>query len=200
MNQEPSHNVNALVAAATAGDFERLRALVANGADVNGSDAHGETVLMRAISESDFHDSPPRLAIARELLSLGADPRKTDKDGAGPIVEAAMRMETELLRLLMDAGAHPNHETGWDSGSNAYDLASEDYYINTWIGEGGFPTIGEGIPEEPSASDLATHETWLFFLDRMAIKYGKRRPDHLFLMRERGARTSKELAIATQGS
>lgn len=194
MNNAPSPEVSSLVAAATAGDFEHLRALVVNGADVNACDEHGETVLMLAISDPDNTDCALRLAIARELLNLGADPCKTDADGSGPICEAAVRMDTELLRLLMDAGAHPNDETGWEDGANAYDLAAEDYYVTIWIGGEDIPLGGEGLPEEPTSNDLATHETWLAFLDRMAIKHHRRRPDHLFLMRERGARTSKELA------
>lgn len=198
MNQEPSPSYEELVAAATAGDFDRLRRLVAKGADVNSRNQYGGTVLCEVICNTECHDGPLRMAIARELLSLGADPRKTDNDGGGPISQAVLRMDTELLSLLMDAGAHPNHETGWEPGRNAYDLAAEDYYVTTWIGGKDVPLGQEGLPEEPCANDLVTHETWLAFLDRMAIKYGKRRPDHLFLMRERGARTSKELTEAAQ--
>lgn len=200
MNQEPSPNFKELVAAAAAGEFERLRALVANGADVNSCNQYGATVLAETICETEFHESPLRLAIARELLTLGADPRKTDGDGGGPISEAVLRMDTELLRLLMDAGAHPNHETGWEPGHNAYDLAAQDYYVTTWLGGPDVPLGREGLPEEPTPNDLVTHEAWLEFLDRMAVKYDKRRPDYLFLMRERGARTSTELAEAAQRS
>jgi hypothetical protein len=193
MTKETPPDVKALIAAVTAYDFDRVRTLVADGADVNGCDAHGETVLMLAVGDPDNTDASLRLAMARELLSLGADPRKTDKEGSGPICEAGVRMDTEVLRLLMDAGAHPNDETGWEDGANAYDLAAEDYYVTIWIGGEDIPLGGEGLPEEPTSNDLATHETWLAFLDRMAIKHQRRRPDHLFLMRERGARTSKEL-------
>lgn len=193
MTKETSPDVKALISAVTAYDFERVRALVAGGADVNGCDEFGETVLMCAIGDPDNDDTSLRLAIARELLSLGADPCKTDEEGSGPICEAAVRMDTEVLRLLMDAGANPNDETGWEEGRTAYDLAAEDYYVRTWIGPGGFPLGSEGLPEEPDANDLATQETWLAFLDRMAVKYGKRRPDFLFLMRERGARKFSEL-------
>lgn len=152
-------DVEALISAATAGDFERVRALVANGADVNGYDAFGDTVLMAAIGDPDNpNDSALCLAIARELLSLGADPCKTDAEGSGPICSAAVRMDTEVLRLLMDAGANPNNETGWEEGRTAYDLAADDYYIRTWIAADDIPFGGEGIPEKPEASDLETHE------------------------------------------
>jgi len=197
MAKEIPADVKALIAAATAYDFERVRSLVAAGADVNGRDEFGETVLMLAISEADNEDKSLCLAMVRELLSLGADPCKKAKYGSGPICEAAVRMDTELLRLLMDAGANPNDETGWEAGRTAYDLAAEDYYVDTWIGPGGFPVDSKGLPEEPETSDLVTPEAWLDFLDRMAVKYNKRRPDHLYLMRERGARGLKELQAKT---
>ena len=193
MNMEADPKVDALISAATAGDFERVRSLVASGADVNGCVRNGATVLMEAIGDPDNSDTSLRLAIARELLSLGADPCKTDNEGSGPLCNAAVRMDTEVLRLLMDAGANPNNETGWEEGRTAYDLAAEDYYVSTWISAEDIPFGSEGLPEEPDANDLATHDTWLAFLDRMAIKYGKRRPDFLFLMRERGARLAGEL-------
>lgn len=194
MIKEAPPDVKALISAATAGDFERVRALVANGADVNGYDSCGDTVLMAAIGDPDNPDDTAlRMAIARELLSLGADPCKTDAEGSGPLCEAAVRMDTEVLRLLMDAGANPNNETGWEEGRTAYDLAVDDYYVRTWISADDIPIGGEGLPEEPGVSDLESHETWLAFLDRMAVKYGKRRPDYLFLLRERGARRASEL-------
>jgi Ankyrin repeats (3 copies) len=186
-------DLKSLISAVVAYDFERVRALVAEGADVNGTDEAGDTVLMCAVGDTDNDDPLLRLAMVRELLSLGADPCKRHEDGSGPLCEAAARMDTEVLRLLMDAGAHPNDETGWEPGRNAYDLAAEDYYIDTWIGPGGFSANGRGLPEEPGPGDVATPEAWLGFLDRMAVKYSKRRPDHLYLMRERGARGVAEL-------
>lgn len=193
MTTEIHPDVRALFSAATAFDLERVRELVARGVDVNACDEYGETVLMVAIGNPDNADSALRLAVARELLSLGADPRKTDEDGSGPICQAAVRMDTEVLRLLMDAGANPNDETGWDEGRTAYDLAVEDYYVRTWLSADDIPIGSEGLPEEPDAHDLETQDSWLAYLDRIAVKYGKRRPDFLFLMRERGARCMSEL-------
>lgn len=58
-----------------------------------------------------------------------------------------------------------------------------------------FETYGEGmaLPEQPTAADRATPDTWLAFLDRIAITYGKRRPDYLLLLRNYGARTYAEM-------
>lgn len=118
MTKDVAPDVKALISAASSYDFERVRALVASGADVNGCDQYGETVLMAAIGDPDNSDASLRLAIARELLSLGADPCKTDDDRSGPICKAAVRMDTEVLRLLMDAGANPNDEAGWEEGQS----------------------------------------------------------------------------------
>jgi len=50
------------------------------------------------------------------------------------------------------------------------------------------PTYRAETPE------YINEEEWLKWLDYMAVKYDKRRPDHLFLLREYGARTSSELS------
>jgi hypothetical protein len=47
-------------------------------------------------------------------------------------------------------------------------------------------------PESPTDADKASEDSWLKFLDRLTIKYGKRRPDYLMLLRERGALTYAE--------
>lgn len=187
MNMHP--DIKALISAATAGDFARVRSLVANGADINGCDNYGDTVLTAAIGDPDDDDTSLRLAIARELISLGADPRRTNEDGRGPLGAAAIRMDTEVLRLLMDSGADPNKEINRDDGLTVYDEAIDDYHVRVWLMEPKIP----GLPEEPDEEALATQDTWLIFLDRLAVKYGKRRPDHLSLLRERGARTRGEL-------
>jgi hypothetical protein len=186
---EAAHTANRLISAATAGDFERLRALVAGGADVNACDQFGDSVLTVSIGDPDNEDMSLRLAIANELLQLGADPCQTGEDGDGPLCVAAVRMDIDVLRLLIDAGARPNEESGWDPNMTLYDLALDSYFVRIWLMESDKP----GIPEVPDEQDLGSEDTWLNFLDRMAVKYGKPRPSHLFFLRERGARTKSEL-------
>lgn len=178
-----------LIAAARSGDFERLRALVAAGADVNACDEYGDSVLTASIGDPDNNDMSLRLAIARELLNLGADPCQTGEDGGGPLCVAGLRLDIDVLRLLMDAGAKPNEETGWEEGRTMYDLVAEDYWVRIWLLDAHTP----GFPDGPNHEDLVTQDTWLNFLDRMAVKYDKPRPSHLFLLRERGARGMSEL-------
>jgi len=69
-------------------------------------------------------------------------------------------------------------------GETLYDYAEFDYRYETYDMK---------LPEEPAETDRVSEDAWLKFLDRLAIKYGKRRPDHLFLLRERGALTTDEV-------
>jgi hypothetical protein len=49
------------------------------------------------------------------------------------------------------------------------------------------------LPEEPSVHDLETQDAWLQFLERIAATHGTRPPDYLRLLRDYGAKTSREL-------
>jgi len=187
-----ARTAKALIDAATAGDFERLRALVASGADVNAFDADGVSVLTACVGDPHITEPSVRLAIARELLSLGADPCLLGECRKGPLTEAMLCMDTNLLRLLLDAGAKPNDEAGCDEGETLFDWALMDYEHDVWFMTAeGF----EGAPDSPSDTDRASADAWLMFLDRMAVKHGKRRPDHLFLLRERGAQRGIEINV-----
>lgn len=180
----------ALIDAATACDFECLRAMVASGADVNAFDADGVSVLTASVGDPHITEPSIRLTIARELLSLGADPCLLGDSRKGPLTEAMLCMDTDLLRLLLDAGAKPNDEAGCVEGETLLDWALMDYEHDVWF----MSAEGlEGAPDSPSETDRASADAWLMFLDRMAVKHGKRRPDHLFLLRERGAQRGIEL-------
>ena len=185
-----ARTAKALIDAATACDFERLRALVASGADVNAFNADGVSVLTASVGDPHITAPSIRLAIARELLILGADPCLLGECRKGPLTEAMLCMDTDLLRLLLDAGAKPNDEAGCIEGETLFDWGLMDYEHDVWF----MSAEGlKGMPESPNETDRASVDTWLMFLDRMAVKHGKRRPDHLFLLRERGARLGSEL-------
>lgn len=186
---DKARTAKALIDAATSCDFERLRALVASGADVNAFDADGVSVLTASVGDPHITEPSVRLAIARELLRLGADPCLLGECRKGPLTEAMLCMDTNLLRLLLDAGAKPNDEAGCDEGETLFDWALMDYEHDVWF------MSAEGLPDSPDNADQASPDNWLMFLDRMAVTHGKRRPDHLFLLRERGARRGIELNV-----
>lgn len=185
----------AFVASARAGDTAAMRALVAGGFDINGYDRQGDTILQHVIAALEFCPALRRCQVVSEMLRLGADPGAVGRDGASPLFQASMNMDSALLRILLDAGADPNAMlrilAGAGSGSPAagadrrceqslYDWARFAYCYEVWRGR----LPAEARPADGRGED---EEAWLDRVDRLAVSHGRRRPDHLRLLRERGA-------------
>ncbi len=79
--------------AATRGDAAAVRSLLAQGVEVNSTDADGRTALMLAARRGDA-------ALIRSLLSAGADPRRTDRDGHNASDHAREAGKEAVLPLL----------------------------------------------------------------------------------------------------
>ena len=156
------------------GDLGALESLAQSNTDFNQADEFDDGPLDLAIRE--IEDLSTRHAILKRLLELGADPQRLRPGGGGPLFSAVIEKDTEALRLLIDYGADPNLEH--DMGEPLYDWAAFDYRYDEY-------ELNE--PEDPTDEDRATEDQWLAFLDRLAIKYGKRRPDYLMLLRAHGA-------------
>lgn len=187
---DPDSAFEMLINAAERGDIAAIRAQVAGGFDVRETDQYGESLLAIAISSLEVVvdiPAPHRYEVVTALLESGFDPNQLDTDRAGALTEAMLAMDTEMLRLLLDAGARPNDVAGFFPGDTLYDWAEIGYLFHVWD--------VNGVPEleETDQSDRATVDSWLRWMDRMAIKYHRRRPDHLLLLRERGAKTRQEL-------
>ncbi|HNC52900.1 MAG TPA: ankyrin repeat domain-containing protein [Accumulibacter sp.] len=180
---EHEEQIRTFVATACAGDLDTMRAQVTGGFDLNGTDRFGDTILERVISDLEHCPAAPKHAIVREMLRLGADPRRLGRDGCGPLLSAVLNMDVEMLRILLDAGADPNAVRIWSTGELLYDWADFVYRYEVWNAK---------LPQEAAAVDRANPDAWLRYLDRLAVSYGKRRPDHLRLLRERGAFSSIE--------
>ena len=159
-------------------NLTRAAELLAAGADINSRTEIDESFLNDIIH---IEDVAERHTVVRFMLAHGADPRLISPDGGGPLFAAVIAADTVVLRLLLDHGADPNQEH--DGGETLYEYAEFDYL---------YEIFDLHPPEKPTAADKATPETWLLFLDRIAVQYGYRRPDYLFLLRERGALTSAE--------
>ncbi len=176
--------VETFIASACAGEIGAIRAQVAAGFDLNGTDRFGDTILERVIGDLEFCPQTPKYAVVKELLRLGADPHARSRDGSSPLIVAVLHMDTEMLRLLLDAGANPNAVPMHASDELLYDWAVFVYRYEVW---------NVKLPETAQAADQADPDAWLRYLDRLAMKYGKRRPDYLRLLRERGALSVTEL-------
>lgn len=86
----------ALMHAAAFGSLDILRLLLEAGANPKTANATGSTPLMWATHE------PARV---RLLLAAGADINASRSDGVTPLVTAALRGNTEVVRILLSAGA-----------------------------------------------------------------------------------------------
>ena len=107
MNENPCNSPEALHDAAMAGDLERVKELLACGAEVNSFDSIGYTALHYAAKDQNT-------ALVRLLLEAGADPNAQDVRNIGntPLGAVAGNCSLELARILVAAGADPT-VPGW---------------------------------------------------------------------------------------
>ncbi|MBM3737643.1 MAG: hypothetical protein FJW39_17830 [Acidobacteria bacterium] len=111
-----SHGGTALGEAAFYGRVDVVRMLIDRGADVNAAAGTGVPVLSMAAARSETE-------VARILLRHGARVSQADAGGNTPLMFAAMNEtpNTELLSVLLAAGADPNHAN--KAGEAALDWA-----------------------------------------------------------------------------
>jgi glutaminase len=89
-----------LLYAASQGDLDELRAVLATGADPNAADYDGRTALHLAAAEG-------HLAAVRYLLASGARPGVTDRWGGCPLTDAKRAKHTAVVEVL---AAHDSGE------------------------------------------------------------------------------------------
>jgi ankyrin repeat protein len=89
-----------LVRAAAAGDAERLRHLLAVGADPNAVTPDWRSSLIHAAGQG-------RLDMVRMLVGAGADVDWRDVDGVSPLMRAAAGGHAGVAAYLIRAGADP---------------------------------------------------------------------------------------------
>ncbi len=102
-----------LLYAASQGDLDELRAVLAAEADPNAADYDGRTALHLAASEG-------HVAAVRYLLASGSRPDVTDRWGGTPLTDALRGKHTEAADLLRRNGvADPSADTGDANGQPA---------------------------------------------------------------------------------
>jgi glutaminase len=99
-NQAQTEAVVALTWAATQGDLDEVRALVASGVEPGTADYDGRTALHLAAAEG-------QLEVVRYLLGAGTDPAPVDRWGGTPMSDAEGNGHTESAALLRQHAEQP---------------------------------------------------------------------------------------------
>jgi hypothetical protein len=121
------HGTPALGRAASNGNLDEIRSLLAAGARIDSPDAEGRTPLMRAV---EWHCEAARL-----LLDEGADLEATDHRGMTPVMHAAQNGHLETLTMLVEAGADLSRTD--KAGNTALALVSGPITKTSYLREAG---------------------------------------------------------------
>ena len=99
VNAENSYGSTSLMAAASKGNPDIVQSLLAAGADVNIKDHQDYTALIWAAMIG-------HASVAQILLANGADPNVETERGQTALSVATRKNDTEIIRLLREAGAN----------------------------------------------------------------------------------------------
>jgi ankyrin repeat protein len=111
-----SNSVKSLIYACDEGNSTKVKDLLAQGVDPNGTDEDGATPLMFAVRKGNA-------SIARRLIERGASVVAHQKDGFTPLIIASMFNQLDLITVLTSAGARV--DAGSDNGFTALHYASQ---------------------------------------------------------------------------
>ena len=108
------------------GDAARVRALVAEGADVNATDERGWTPLACAVHNAEVDRGYPD--VVQALIDAGANVEARIGYGIRPLMLAAGYGEAAVVKILLDAGADVLARN--DGGLTALMMVKEKFYVD----------------------------------------------------------------------
>ena len=91
---------------ATKGGIEKVKLLIANGADIKSTNKLGWTALHKVADL--FYFNSEHLTILEMLLKQGANPNAKDNSGNTPLHKAAASGNYDIALWLLENGANPN--------------------------------------------------------------------------------------------
>lgn len=156
-----------------------VRRLLAEATNPNCTNELGDCALSAACDS--WNEPKRRFAMVEALLKAGANPNLY-RTGIDPLFKCVLAKDAHLIACLLESGADPNRFR--DGGETLYDWAEFDYRYDEY---------DLRLPDRPTAEDKQSEEAWLLFLEKLAVKYGKRPPDYLRALRKGGALRKEEL-------
>ena len=124
-----------LVRAAQSSDVELMKLLLAHGADPQLATDFGDTALSAAAGigwvegVTYEHSRTANVEAVEMLLDLGLDVNSANRDGRTPLMGAALKGRSEVVRLLVDKGARLDTR---DRGSRDTDTSVSKIAGHTW--------------------------------------------------------------------
>jgi serine/threonine-protein phosphatase 6 regulatory ankyrin repeat subunit B len=107
--EESEINEQTIEMAINSNNLEKVKELIAQGADVNVRDSRGNTPLIQAIIQR-------KLLFVEILVSGGADVNAKDEDGQTPLHLAVLAGRKDIVELLIAKGADVNVKSNtWDT-------------------------------------------------------------------------------------
>jgi ankyrin repeat protein len=177
--------MTALSDALRASKTERARSLLAAGADPNGIEpVSGECPLQVAIK--DILDPAARNCAVRYLLAYGAVPECSNGDSTGPLYLALMHRDARVLELLLRYGSDPKAQSG-PGDRGLLQCALLDYSLDTYAGR---------LPELLDSATRDDPDALIEFLNHLAVRQRKPRPECLELLRLYGADWSRPARVS----
>lgn len=107
LEKKSSAGATALALAASRGETEKCRLLLANNAKLESKDDQGLTPLSRAVDQK-------RLEVVKLLIERDANIQTTDHSGMTPLMHSAVRGNIAITSYLLEKGANPNCKTTKD--------------------------------------------------------------------------------------
>ncbi len=117
---------NELMAAAYAGELERVNSLIAAGADVNVRDELGWSPLMKACYNAELKHG--FADVVQVLIAAGADIEAPIGYGVRPLMLASGYGETAVVEVLLQAGADVLAKN--EGGFTALMMVKQKHYVD----------------------------------------------------------------------